>query len=107
MAIKKDPKFIRAYIRKAQIFFGMRDYSKCIDACNEAATIDGEHHNNANAREIDQQQQKALQAMYSARENETEEQTRERLMKDPEVATPSSTVKVAPGARSSGTPLPP
>ncbi|KAI1454868.1 heat shock protein [Annulohypoxylon moriforme] len=84
-AIKKDPKFIRAYIRKAQIYFGMRDFSKCIDACNEATAIDNEHHNNANAREIDQQQQKALQAMYAARENETEDQTRERLMKDPEI----------------------
>ncbi|KAI2782660.1 hypothetical protein F4815DRAFT_462216 [Daldinia loculata] len=84
-AIKKDPKFIRAYIRKAQIYFGMRDYSRCIDACNEAATVDSEYHNNANAREIEQQQQKALQAMYAARENETEDQTRERLMKDPEI----------------------
>ncbi|KAI0467113.1 hypothetical protein F4859DRAFT_495187 [Xylaria cf. heliscus] len=84
-AIKKDPKFIRAYIRKAQIYFGMRKYSECIDACNEATEVDNTHHNNANAREIDQQQQKALQAMYAARENETEEQTRERLMKDPEI----------------------
>ncbi|KAI3324630.1 hypothetical protein HD806DRAFT_493130 [Xylariaceae sp. AK1471] len=85
IAIKKDPKFIRAYIRKAQIYFGMRKYSECIDACNEATEVDSQHHNNANAREIDQQQQKALQAMYAARENETEEQTRERLMKDPEI----------------------
>ncbi|KAI0184486.1 putative heat shock protein [Xylaria flabelliformis] len=84
-AIKKDPKFIRAYIRKAQIFFGMRKYSECIDACNEATEVDNAHHNGANAREIDAQQQKALQAMYAARENETEEQTRERLMKDPEI----------------------
>ncbi|KAI0097906.1 hypothetical protein GGR51DRAFT_539561 [Nemania sp. FL0031] len=84
-AIKKDPKFIRAYIRKAQIYFGMRKYSECIDACNEATEIDNTHHNNANAREIDQQQQKAIQAMYAARENETEEQTRERLAKDPEI----------------------
>ena len=64
VAIKKDPKFIRAYIRKAH----------------------NEHHNGANAREIDQQQQKALQAMYAARENETEEQTKERLQRDPEVS---------------------
>ncbi|KAI1187003.1 hypothetical protein F5B17DRAFT_340406 [Nemania serpens] len=84
-AIKKDPKFIRAYIRKAQIYFGMRKYSECIDACNEATEIDNAHHNGANAREIDQQQQKALQAMYAGRENETEEQTRERLAKDPEI----------------------
>lgn len=87
-AIKKDPKFIRAYIRKAQAYFGMREYSKCLDACGEAQGVDAEHHNSANAREIEGQQQKALNAMYSARENETEEQTRERLMKDPEVSDP-------------------
>ncbi|EMR64618.1 hypothetical protein MGN70_006552 [Eutypa lata] len=84
-AIKRDAKFIRAYIRKAQIYFGMREYSRCIDACNEASTVDNEHYNGTNAREIDQQQQKALQAMYSARENESEDQTRERLQKDPEI----------------------
>lgn len=84
-AIKKDPKFIRAYIRKAQAYFGMREYSKCLDACGEAQAIDAEHLGGANAREIDQQQQRALTAMYSARENETEEQTRERLMRDPEI----------------------
>lgn len=86
MAIKKDPKFIRAYIRKAQAYFGMREYSKCVDACTEAQNVDNEHHNGANAREIEQQQQKAFAAMYAARENETEEQTRERLMRDPEVS---------------------
>ena len=84
--IVRDPAVIRAYIRKAQIYFGMREYSKCVDACNEATEIDNEHHSGANAREIDQQQQKALQAMYAARENETEEQTKERLQRDPEVS---------------------
>ncbi|KAF5492293.1 Heat shock protein sti1-like protein [Colletotrichum siamense] len=84
-AIKKDATFIRAYIRKAQAFFGMREYSKCVDACTEAAKVDLEHHKGANAREIEQQQQKAFNAMYSARENETEDQTRERLAKDPEI----------------------
>ncbi|KAG7133973.1 Heat shock protein sti1 like [Verticillium longisporum] len=83
-AIKKDPKFIRAYIRKAQAYFGMRKYSESVDACSEAKIIDQEHHNGANSREIDQQEQKAFSAMYSARDNETEEQTKERLAKDPE-----------------------
>jgi len=82
-AIKKDPKFIRAYLRKAQAYFGMREYSKCLDTCTEASEVDV---TKANAREIDQQQQKALQAMYSARENETEEQTKERIQRDPEVS---------------------
>src|SRR3569833_2213369 len=84
-AIKKDPHFIRAYIRRAQAYFGMRKYGECLDACQEAESIDREFHAGANAREIEQQQQKAFAAMYSARENETEEQTRERLMRDPEV----------------------
>ncbi|CAK7262726.1 Hsp90 cochaperone [Sporothrix epigloea] len=84
-AIKHDPKFIRAYIRKAQTYFGMRKYSDSVDACTEAERVDKEFHNGANAREIEQQQQKAFSAMYSARDNETEEQTRERLMQDPEI----------------------
>ncbi|KAB5578736.1 hypothetical protein GE09DRAFT_1169176 [Coniochaeta sp. 2T2.1] len=84
-AIKKDPKFTRAYIRKAQAYFGMREYSKALDACTEASEVDTTYHNGANAREIDQQQQKAFTAMYSARENETEEQTKERLARDPEI----------------------
>jgi stress-induced-phosphoprotein 1 len=90
LAIKKDPKFIRAYIRKAQAYFGMREYSKCVDACTDAQNVDTEHHNGANAKEIEQQQQKAFTAMYAARENETEEQTRERLTRDPEVSLRSS-----------------
>ncbi|VUC22266.1 unnamed protein product [Clonostachys rosea] len=84
-AIKRDPTFIRAYIRKAQAYFGMRKYSECVDACTEAAEVDQTSHNGANAREIEQQQQKAFSAMYSARDNETEEQTKERLQNDPEI----------------------
>ena len=87
-AIKIDPTFIRAYIRKAQAYFGMRKYSECVDACTEAQTIDAEHHKGANAREIETQQQKAFSAMYAARDNETEEQTKERLQRDPEVSSP-------------------
>lgn len=85
-AIKKDKTFIRAYIRKAQTLFMMKRYSDCVDACDQAAAVDSEHHAGANAREIEQQQQKALQKMYEGRENETEEQTRERIMQDPDVS---------------------
>jgi stress-induced-phosphoprotein 1 len=83
LAIKKDPKFVRAYLRKAQAYFGMRDYSKCLDACTEASEADTAK---ANTREIEQQQQKALSAMYSSRENETEEETKARIQRDPEVS---------------------
>ncbi|KAI9830546.1 MAG: hypothetical protein M1819_005504 [Sarea resinae] len=82
-AIKKDAKFIRAYLRKAQAYFAMREYNKCLDACTEAMDKDtkGEH-----TREIEQQQQKALQAQFSAHEGETEAQTMERIQNDPDIA---------------------
>ncbi|GAB7350207.1 hypothetical protein MBLNU459_g0866t1 [Dothideomycetes sp. NU459] len=82
IAIGKDPSFIRAYLRKAQALFAMREYNKCIDVCSEATAHDV---GGKNAREIDQQSQKALQAQFSAREGETEEQTMERIQRDPEI----------------------
>jgi len=83
VAIKLDPSFIRAYLRKAQAYFAMREYNKCVDVCAEATEHDA---GGKNTREIEQQQQKALQAQFSAREGETEEQTMERIQRDPEIA---------------------
>jgi stress-induced-phosphoprotein 1 len=85
-AIKRDPDFIRAYLRKAQAYFTMREYNKCADVCAEAAAHDKD---GKNAREISQQESKALQAQYSAREGETEQQTMERIQRDPEVRHPA------------------
>lgn len=82
-AIKRDPNFIRAYLRKAQALFAMREYSRCVDTCTEAMEHDK---SGANAREIEQQQQKALQAQFSSNEGETEEQTMERIQRDPEIS---------------------
>lgn len=82
IAIGKDASFIRAYLRKAQALFAMREYNKCIDVCTEASSKDV---GGKNAREIEQQSQKALQAQFSARDGETEEQTMERIQRDPEI----------------------
>lgn len=81
-AIKLDSSFIRAYLRKAQALFAMREYSKCVDVCTEAHTHDTD---GKNAREISAQEQKALEAQYQRQEGETEEQTMERIQKDPEI----------------------
>lgn len=81
-AIKRDPKMIKAYLRKAQALFGMKEYNRCLDVCTEAAEHD---EGGANAREIEQQQQKALEAMYTARAGETEEETSARIQRDPEI----------------------
>jgi len=82
LAIKQDPKFIRAYLRKAQALFAMKEYSRCVDACSEATVHDTD---GKNAREIQQQESKALEAMYAAREGESEEQAQARIQRDPEV----------------------
>jgi len=81
-AIKRDPKFIRAYLRKAQALFAMKEYNKCLDVCTEAQEHD---EGGKNRREIDEQQQKALEAQFSARAGETEAETAERIQRDPEV----------------------
>lgn len=82
-AIKRDPSFIRAYLRKAQAYFTMREYNKCVNVCAEAMEHDKD---GKNAREIQAQETKALQAQYSARDGETEQQTMERVQRDPEVS---------------------
>lgn len=81
-AIKRDVNFTRAYLRKAQALFAMKEYNKCMDVCAEASLHD---EGGKNAREIEQQSQKALQAQYEAREGETEEQTQERIQRDPDI----------------------
>jgi stress-induced-phosphoprotein 1 len=92
-AIKRDPTFIKAYLRKAQALFGMKEYSKCLDVCTEATEKDT---GGKNAREIEQQQQKALEAMYTAREGETEEETSARIQRDPEISKSCLLPKSAP-----------
>jgi stress-induced-phosphoprotein 1 len=81
-AIKRDPSFIRAYLRKAQAYFTMREFNKCLETLTEATEHDKD---GKNAREIQQQETKALQAQYAAREGETEQQTMERIQRDPEI----------------------
>ncbi|KAJ9353597.1 heat shock protein STI1 [Paecilomyces variotii] len=81
-ALKRDPKFIRAYIRKAQALQAMKEYNRALDVLEEAREHDTE---GKHTREIEQQQQKALEAQYSARAGETEQETAERIQRDPEI----------------------
>ncbi|EPX70975.1 chaperone activator Sti1 [Schizosaccharomyces octosporus yFS286] len=85
-AIQLDPTFAKAYVRKAQALFMLKDYGKCIDACNAAADVDRKEPNSGkNIREIDSQLQKCMNAMAAQRQNETEEETMARIQNDPEV----------------------
>ncbi|KAK4552855.1 Hsp90 cochaperone [Recurvomyces mirabilis] len=82
LAIKKDPEFVRAYIRKAQALFAMKEYNRVIDICAEAMEHDKD---GKNSREIEAQSQKALQAQFSAREGESEEEAQARIQRDPQI----------------------
>jgi hypothetical protein len=61
----------------------MREYSKALEALQAASSVDTA---NAHAQEIQAQEFKIQQALFTQRADETEEQTLERAMKDPEVA---------------------
>lgn len=67
----------------------MREYSKALEALQVASSADTA---NAHAGEIQAQEMKTQQALFSQRADETEEQTLERAMKDPEVAVCSVTM---------------
>ncbi|KAF5363317.1 hypothetical protein D9756_000587 [Leucocoprinus leucothites] len=82
-AIKIDPKFVKAYIRKSNVLFAMRDYTKAIEAVQEAIENDTEKQH---TKEIQQQEFKCQQALFAQRGNESQEETLNRAMRDPEVA---------------------
>ncbi|KAK9457911.1 hypothetical protein V1511DRAFT_491213 [Dipodascopsis uninucleata] len=82
VAISKDPNFLRAYIRKANAYFATREYSKCIETLDEVTERDTKHEH---VSEIESLRSKAYSARFQAQEGETEEQTLERISKDPEI----------------------
>jgi stress-induced-phosphoprotein 1 len=86
LAIKKDPDFIRAYIRKASAEIAIKEFTKAINTLDEAKEKDVAAHGGANSKEIDQLYAKAFSQRFQSTDNETAEQTFERVSKDPEVA---------------------
>jgi len=61
----------------------MRDYTKALEAIQEATEHDTE---NQHTKEISQVEFKLQQALFSQRGEESQEETLERAMRDPEVA---------------------
>ena len=61
----------------------MRDYTKAIEAIQEAGDHDVDHQH---TKEISQQEVKCQQALFSQRGGESQEETLQRAMRDPEVA---------------------
>jgi len=61
----------------------MREHTKALEALQSATEADTTH---AHASEIQAQEFKLQQALFTQRAGETDEQTLERAMRDPEVA---------------------
>ncbi|KAH8917974.1 TPR-like protein [Atractiella rhizophila] len=77
-----DPTFVKGYIRKANVLLAMKDFDKALQILEKASEVDVEK---KNSTEIGQVTRKVMEAMYTTRSTETEEQTLERAMRDPEV----------------------
>lgn len=82
-AIKVDPNFVKAYIRKSNVLYAMREYTKALQAIQEASDHDTEK---AHTKEIQQQEFKIQQDLFTQRGSESQEETLARAMRDPEVA---------------------
>ena len=88
-AIKVDEKNVKAYIRKSTVLTAMKEYSKAMEAIQTASNLDESAEGdqaNKNQREIQQQMDKVMRELYAQRANESDEETMQRAMKDPEVA---------------------
>ncbi|PSS36858.1 hypothetical protein PHLCEN_2v1286 [Hermanssonia centrifuga] len=82
-AIKADPTFIKAYIRKGQVLHAMRDYTKALEVMQATADLDEDR---KHTKEISDLVTKCQQALMSQRTDESEEETLQRAMRDPEIA---------------------
>ncbi|WFD08035.1 Hsp90 cochaperone [Malassezia vespertilionis] len=86
-AIKVDPNFVKAYIRKSNVLYAMKEYTKALEVTQRAADVDNAQEGGAqHQHEIQGQTSKCMQALYSQRSTESEEETLQRAMRDPEVA---------------------
>ncbi|KAJ9480164.1 Heat shock protein STI1 [Pseudozyma hubeiensis] len=86
-AIKVDPNFVKGYVRKANVLYSMKEFTKAMEACQKAETVDAAQEGGAkNAREIQALMSKCMNELYSQRSGESEEETLQRAMRDPEVA---------------------
>ncbi|KAL6306722.1 activator of Hsp70 and Hsp90 chaperone [Sparassis latifolia] len=82
-AIRADPSFVKAYIRKSHVLYAMHEYTRAVEAVEQAADVDTEK---KHSREIQEQVVKCQQELFSQRSGENDEETLQRAMRDPEIA---------------------
>jgi len=81
--IKRDPNFLKAYIRKAQVFLAKRETSKAIDMLNFVREKDTDKKLEA---EVQQQMMKCYAGINYSQNNATDEEIMNNARNNPEVA---------------------
>ncbi|KAJ1919722.1 Hsp90 cochaperone [Tieghemiomyces parasiticus] len=79
-----DPKFVKAYVRKANLEFFKKEYTKCLETCQMARDLDTE---GRHTHELDQQTMKCYQALNEAQSDtpEARQEAMRRAASDPEI----------------------
>ncbi|KAJ2770877.1 Hsp90 cochaperone, partial [Coemansia nantahalensis] len=80
---KLDPTFVKAYIRKSNALFLMREYAEALDALDEAKVQDTDK---KNAAEIDQLEFKCYSAINEQNARLTPEEALQRAQANPKIA---------------------
>ncbi|KAJ2316353.1 Hsp90 cochaperone, partial [Coemansia sp. RSA 2681] len=78
-----DPTYVKAYTRKANALFLMREYAEALDALEEAKLHDTDKKNSA---EIDQLEYKSYAAITEQNSRQTPEQALARAQANPRIA---------------------
>nr|KAJ3418051.1 Hsp90 cochaperone [Polyrhizophydium stewartii] len=81
-ALRLDPEFLKAHIRKAAILFAKRDYMRCIDVCEQVTAKDTEGKHTA---EVQGQIQKAYFALSQLHAPQNRAETLARAQANPDV----------------------
>ncbi len=74
---------VKAHIRKATVLLAMREHSRAMEAAARASDVDGDHKHTG---EIEALLMKINYEISSQRAGETDEETLQRAMRDPEIA---------------------
>jgi stress-induced-phosphoprotein 1 len=82
VAISLDPSFVKAYIRKAALLLLKREYSEVMAVCDLADSKDADR---KHCKEIMEMRNKARMEQYKNTANLSEDEVREKAMRDPQV----------------------
>lgn len=86
--LELDPLFVKAYIRKAQAYMGLKNYSDALEVLEQASKADEDPKNaKKSLREIQDMMYNCTRQMYTTQSAQTEEDVMKNIQNDSELAT--------------------